>query len=134
LPTTSAYVALGVIVQRLALRAEDGAVGFQQILALHARSTRTRADQERVVDVLESDIDVIGGDHTGQGRERAVVEFHHHALQGRQRRRDFQQVQDHRLVRAQHVAGGDTEQQRVADLTSGAGNGNSNGCFHGVAP
>jgi hypothetical protein len=46
--------------------------------------------------------------------------------------RDFQQLQDDRLVLAQHFARGDAEQQGVTDLTSGAGNGNADGLFaHG---
>ena len=64
-------------------------------------------------------------------------QFHHHALErllgflvG-----DFEQLQDDRLVLAQHFAGGDAEQQGVTDLTGGAGDGNANGLFaHGESP
>src|SRR5690606_3385604 len=38
-------VAAGDVVDRLALYREDGGVGFQQVLALHARATRTGTDQ-----------------------------------------------------------------------------------------
>ena len=44
---------------------------------------------------------------------------------------DLQHLQDHRLVGAEHLAGGDAEQQAVADLAGGAGHGDSNGGFHG---
>ncbi len=125
-------VAPGVVVQRLALRSEDRAVGLEQVLALHAGAARARADQQGVVDVLEGDVEVVGGDDAGQGREGAVVELHHHALQRGQRRGDLEQVQDHRLIGAEHVAGGDAEQQGVTDLAGGAGDGNTDGSFHRV--
>ena len=67
-----------------------------------------------------------------QQRERAVVELHHHALQRLLRLLvgDLQQLQDHRLVLAEHFAAGDPEQQAVADLAGGAGDGDANGGFH----
>jgi hypothetical protein len=44
----------------------------------------------------------------------------------------FEQLQDHRLVFAEHFAGSDAKQQGVTDLTGGAGDGNANGLFaHG---
>ena len=126
-----AHVALGMRVERFALRPEDGAVGFQQVLALHAGSAWTRTHQQRVVHILEGDVGVIGCHHAVQRGECAVVEFHDHALQGRQGRGDFQQMQDHRLVRTKHVARGNTEQQGITDLAGGTGNSNSDGSFHG---
>jgi hypothetical protein len=39
----------------------------------------------------------------------------------------IQQLQDDRLVLAQHFAGGDAEQQGVTDLAGGAGDGNADG-------
>src|SRR5690606_7216004 len=39
-------VTAGHFIDRLALYREDGGVGFQQILALHARAARTRTDQQ----------------------------------------------------------------------------------------
>jgi hypothetical protein len=51
-------------------------------------------------------------DDAGQQREGAVFEFHHHALE---RAWAFssgmlEQLQDHGLILAQHVAGGNAEQ------------------------
>jgi hypothetical protein len=63
----------------------------------------------------------------GQQREGAVVQFHHHALQGLQRRGNFQQLQDHRLIGTQHAAGSDAESHGVADVASSAGDDNANG-------
>jgi hypothetical protein len=71
------------------------------------------------------------GGHAGEQREGAVVEFHHDALQGLLSLfvRDFKQLQDHRLIFAEHIAIGDTEQQRVTDLSGGTGNGDAHGGF-----
>ena len=119
-----------MLVHRLALRGEDRAVGFEQILALHARAARPRADQHGDLGILERDFRIIGDDDLLQQRERAILQLHHHAPQCRQRGRDFQQLQDDRLVAAEHVAIGDAEQQGVADLAGGAGDGDANGGFH----
>ena len=128
------HFALRVRVQRLALRREDRAVGFEQVLALHACAARTRADEQRVVDVLERDVRVIGRDDTRERRKRAIVEFHRQRHATRQRGRDFKQLQDHRLILAEHVAGGDAEQQGIADLAGCAGDGNADGGFHRMTP
>ena len=70
--------------------------------------------------------------HPREQRKRAVVELHHHALQRLLRFLvgDLQQLQDHRLVGAQHVAVGDAKQKAVADLTGGSGDRNAHGGFH----
>ena len=65
-----------------------------------------------------------------QQREGAVVELHRRALGGFDRRRDLQQAQLDRRVGAEHLPAGDAEQQRVADLAGGAGNGDLDGGAH----
>jgi hypothetical protein len=40
-------------------------------------------------------------------------------------------LQNHGLIFAEHFAAGDSEQQAIADLAGGAGDGNANGAFHG---
>ena len=47
----------GDLVERLALRGEDRAVGLEQVAALHARAARTRADQQGQVHAVE---DLVG--------------------------------------------------------------------------
>ena len=63
----------------------------------------------------------------GQRRERAVVELHHHALERLERRGDLEQPQLDRGVRAEQVPARDAEQQAVADLAGGAGDGDLDG-------
>src|SRR5690606_1174110 len=123
-------VTAGDVVDRLALYREDGGVGFQQVLALHARATRTGTDQQGEVGILECDFRVVGLHDAGEQRERAIFQFHGDAFQRFQCRGDFQQLQDNRLVRAEHGAGGNAEQQGIADLAGGTGNGNAYGSFH----
>ncbi len=66
--------------------------------------------------------------------ERAVVQLHHHALErllgllvG-----NLQQLEDDGLVLAEHLAAGDAEQQAVADLAGGTGDGDAHGLLHGA--
>ena len=133
LPTTSTLTSRdGDLVQRRALRGEDLGVLQQQVLALHARAARTRTDQHRDVGILERDFGIVGADHAGQQRERAVLQLHHHALERGLGlvHRQLEHLQDDRLVLAEHFAGGDAEQQGVTDLAGGAGDGDTNGGFH----
>ena len=78
---------------------------------------------------MERDVRIVGTDHAGQQREGAVFQLHHHALQRLLRAfdRHFQQLQDHRLVLAQHLARGNAEQQGITDLAGCAGDGDANG-------
>jgi hypothetical protein len=70
--------------------------------------------------------------HAGQQRERAILELHHDALERRLRlvERELEQLEDDRLVAPEHVARGDAEEQAVADLACGAGDGDADGWFH----
>src|ERR1017187_4790895 len=61
-------------------------------------------------------------------RERAIIELHHHATQRGQRGFDFDQMQNDGLVRPEHCAGGNAEQEGVTDLAGGAGDSNAKGC------
>ncbi len=118
-------------VERLALCGEDLRVGREQILALHPRPARTRADEQCDSGVLERGVRIRMRAHSREQRERAVVEFHHHALERLLRFLvgDLEQLQDDRLVGAEHLAAGDPEEQAVADLAGGAGHGHANGGF-----
>ena len=74
------------------------------------------------------------GSHLDKQREGAVVELHHYALECLLRAVHgyFEQLQDDRLILAQHFARSDAKQKGVADLACGAGNGYANGLFaHG---
>ncbi|CKQ80443.1 Uncharacterised protein [Mycobacterium tuberculosis] len=118
-----ANVIRGDSVEGFALSGEDRAVGLQQVTSLHARAPGAGSDQQGQAHTIE-DLLGIGTDlHPGQQRESAVVEFHHHTLERLQCRLDLEQPQLDRTVRAQQRAAGQAEQQAVADLAGGAGNG-----------
>ncbi|MCY1382304.1 hypothetical protein D9M69_703150 [compost metagenome] len=77
------------------------------------------------------------GTHSSQQGECAIVDFHHYALERLLGLfvRNFEQLQNDRLVFSEHVAVSDAEQKRVADLTGGAGNGNTHwGFSHDESP
>jgi hypothetical protein len=121
-------------VERLALRREDLAVRFQQVLALHSGAARAGADEQCDTHVLECNHRIGRGCHPGEQREPAVVELHHHAAQRLLRFlvRNLEQLQDHRLILAEHLAARDPEQQGIADLPGSAGDRDSNRGFgHG---
>jgi hypothetical protein len=98
--------------------------------AFHAFAAWTRTDQQRDLGILESDFRIIGDDDLLKQLEGAILQFHHHAAQHGLRLWQIQQLQDDRLLAPQHVAIGDAEQDGVADLAGGAGDGDADGCFH----
>jgi hypothetical protein len=86
----------------------------------------------RDVGVLEGDQRIVGADHAGEQREGAVLELHHHAAQRRLRllHRQLEHLQDDRLVLAEHFAGGDAEDEGIADVAGCTGDGDADGGFH----
>ncbi|SBT03677.1 hypothetical protein PROAA_1090007 [Candidatus Propionivibrio aalborgensis] len=129
------HILLGVLGNGFALNGEDGAVGRQEIGTFHAGAARAGADQQADVGVLECNVGVVGGDHSFEKRERAVVEFHHDTLAGFLGLRQVEQLEKDRLVFSEHFTGGDPEKQAVTDLAGSAGNGDTNWGFgHGAAP
>lgn len=126
-------VVRGVVVDRLALRLEDAAVGGEQVAALHALGTRAGADEQRDVRTLEALVRVVEDVNALEQREGAVVELHGGALGGLHALGDLQKSELDRHVRAEQVAGRDAEEQRVADLACGAGDGDIHGSAgHGL--
>ncbi len=124
------YITAGVIVQCFTLNGEDRCVGFQQVFTLHAWATRTGANQQGEISVFERDVRIISGNDVLYQREGTVVNFHYHAVQGVHCLGNFQKLENDRLIRPQHVASGDAENKRVADLTGAAGNRNTYWIFH----
>jgi len=127
-----ADVAGGGALDGLALAYENLSVDPQQVFTLHAGLARDAADQERPVDTSKSLVKVGGGGDPLEKRKRAILEFHYHAVQSAEGRRDFDQLQLHGLARAKHGARGDSKQKGISDLAGGAGHGNFNGVVHGL--
>ena len=84
---------------------------------------RARADQQRDVAAVERLLGVVVDVDAGEQRERAVEQLERGALGGLDRVRDLEQVEVDLRVRAEHLPGGDAEQDGVADGAGGAGDG-----------
>ena len=131
LPTTRMRTSgAALLLQRPALADEDLAVDAQQVLALHAGLARHAADQQRPVHAAKPFVEAGGGHDAFEQRKTAVLQLHDQALQRGHGRLDFDQVQNHWLVRPEHRARGDAEQEGITDLAGGAGNSNTNGSIH----
>ena len=127
-------VGSGAVGQRLALPREDLAVDRQQVGALHPRLAGHGADEQRVVGVAERGVRVVGLHDALEERERAILQLHRDPAECVERRRDLEELEDDGLIRPQHLAGRDTEQEAVSDLPGGAGDGHANGCRHALHP
>ena len=120
----------GAGVDRLALGLEDRAVGLEQVGALHPRTARPRADEQADVGAVEGELRIVGDLDLRKQRESAVVELHRGALGGLDRVGDLEQPQLNRGVLAEHLAGRDPEEECVANLAGGAGDGDLDGIAH----
>jgi hypothetical protein len=60
-------------------------------------------------------------------REGAVFELHDHAMHCSHGLKQIKQLQPHRLILAIDIAIGDAEEQRVTDISGGAGDGDGDG-------
>ena len=124
----------GVVVDRFALGGEDRAVGFEEVLALHALRARAGTDEHADVGTVERNVGVVAQSHAGEQREGAVVKLHRNTLERAHRWRDLEQLQDDGLIRAEHRAAGDAEKEAVADLAGGTGHRDTNRSIHGLSP
>ena len=112
-----------MLVDRLSLGLEDAAVRLQQVGALHALGAGPGSHQQGDVAAVESISGVIVDIEPGEQREGAILELHRCALRRLEGVRDLEQLQVDRRIRSQHLTAGDPEQDRVADLAGGAGDG-----------
>ena len=85
-------IGTGVVVDGLALHREDGGVGGEQVLALHARTPGTGAHQEGEVGAVKGFLGLVGGDDVVQQGEGAIPQLHDDAFEGAHGGGDFEQV------------------------------------------
>ena len=116
-------VVSGDLIEGLALSGEDGAVLGQQVGTLHAGLARHGTDEEGGVGAVEDLLGIVADLDVDEVAEGAVVKLHDDALEGLEGRGDLEQTKLDGGV-AEQRAGGDAEQQAVADLSGGAGDGN----------
>ena len=63
-------------------------------------------------------------------RKRAIVQFHDDAFERAEHSRNFDQMKSERLIRPEHLSGGDAKQKRVTNVPSGASHSDFNRSFH----
>ena len=125
-----AHVGGGVLLDGAALADEDLAVDAEEFLAFHPGLAGHAADEQGPVHAGEAAVQITGDLDALEQRERAVLKFHRHTLQGGQRRLDLDQLENDRLVLAEHLAAGETGENGVTDLAGCAGHRDTNGFFH----
>ncbi len=78
----------------------------------------------------KASLGVVVRSRPGEQREGAVDELHRDALERAHRLRDLEQAQVDGLLGPEQLAAGDAEDDAVADLAGGAGDGHSYGIAH----
>ena len=119
-----------MIVQRPALTGENLGIGLQQITALHTGPAWASTDQQRVVNIVEAVFHVVMQRDGMQQRVGTVFQLHRQTTKRLHTIRHFDQLQNHRLILAEHLTAGDLEQQVVTDGTGGTGDGYPNRSAH----
>ena len=109
---------------------EDRTVGAEQIFALHAGSAGAGADQERPVGAGKGYIRLVGQNRLREEGKGAVIQLHCHAFERAHRRRNLQQLEDNRLLRAEQIAVGDAKDKGIADISGRAGHCYTNWISH----
>ncbi len=110
-------ISRGDLIQRLALHREYSGILGQQVLALHSRPPGTGTYQHSEIDIRKYNGRIIRRHYAVKQWECTVIKLHDNALKGAHRRRDFEQLQNDRLVASQHIARSNPEQHGVTDLS-----------------
>src|SRR5690554_4388512 len=119
-------VRVGMLTDRRALDGKDLGIFSQQVLAFHARTARASADEQGDLRILEGDVGVVGDGDSLEKWERAIFQFHSYAGKRFLRLGQIKQLQNDRLIFAQHLSAGNAKQHAVCNLAGGAGDDDSN--------
>lgn len=120
--------ASGYPVQNLALVLEDGGVGAEEVLALHALASRHCSNQQGNVAVFKRPFGIIRRQHLGQGGISAILQLHDDALQTGEHRWQIQETQaDHPA--AKHASIKQMGQQGICNLAGCTGETDIQGSF-----
>lgn len=120
-------VTMGVIVKSFTLRNEDFGIFHQEITSFLTFASGFGANEEGSFDILESFVEVVSAFDAVKERESAITKLHSNTLKSFLGLRDIDEVEDDGLVVAEHVSVGDSEQQRVADLTGSTSHSHAHG-------
>ena len=117
------YVRCRLLGDGTTLRLEDPAVDAEQVLPFHSCLAGHRPDQQSERGAPKGRREVARRLDVDEKGEGAVLQLHHDTLERLHSRLDLEQAQHDRLVLAEHLTGRDAEEQRVADLAGGPGDG-----------
>jgi len=124
-------VLVGVVVEGLTLSVEDLGVSLQQISSLHTLGTGLGSDEKGVISTLEGLVGIVGLDDSSEEGEGTIVQLHRHTLERFQGGCQLKKLEDDGLVLAQHLTAGNTEEERVTDLSRGTSDGDTDGLLSG---
>src|SRR5205807_1286114 len=106
------------------------AFNSEQIFPFHPRFARHATDEQGPIHIAKSVVEVRRRRDRFQQGKCAIVQLHGHALEGGERVRNFDERKRDRLIRPEHGAGGNSENERVTDLSGRAGNDDFDGRSH----
>jgi hypothetical protein len=92
---------------------------------LHALAAGLGSYEESIISSFKGLLGVICLHNSAEKREGTVIELHGNSFEGFEGRSQFQQLEDHWLVLAEHLTTGNSEQKRVTDLTRSTSHSNS---------
>ena len=118
---------LGNLIDSLTLSLENLGISSKEISTLHARASGASADKHGNISILESNKRVSSSDDRVNVGVSAIVEFHDETLEDLLGSWELNELQDDLLVRSEHSALSNEVAKEVADLTSGAGDCDSDG-------
>lgn len=104
-------VSVSVVVKSLSLRDEDLGVFLEEVTSFHAFGSWLSTNQEGSLDILETDLEVVGTDDFSQKREGAITQLHGDTRKSLLGLGDIDEVEDDGLVLAEHITVGNSEQQ-----------------------
>jgi len=110
-------ISSAVVVNGLTNIDEDGTVILEEVSSLHTGSTGLGTNEEVVVNILEGNVEVASADDIVKERESAIVELSLNTLEDLLLERKIQKVEDNSLVLAEEFTTGNSEEDRVSDLT-----------------
>lgn len=118
---------LGALVQSLTLNGEDLSVTKEEITALHSLGAGLGTDEEGSVNIDEGLNGIVVGGNTAKQGEGTILKLHDNSLERGLSGGEVQQVDVDGSGITEHGTRSDAEEQSVANVSSGASDGNLNG-------
>ena len=118
---------LGDLVDGGTLSLENLSVGLEEVGTLHSWASGASTDENADISVLETNKRVGGGDDVLHTSVSAILELHDETLEDLLCGWELDQLHDHLSVWSEHSSLSDEVAKEGADLTSGTGDGDTDG-------